>query len=167
MHLSSLSVYDDEASIMRLRINFLHMDGTIQVPTVQQRLLNTFKFFGQRPGSFRQYCEFITANFTGGPVFKEAARLIAWAGWRLGAHLLSSTEFQTRIQGSEAINAEHSIKVFRWAVAHMPLTAAEFLDRLKKWGGVRICQDGSTWLGLDGGLDPLSKTSWQAAYRRE
>lgn len=39
MHFPWLSVYDDENGIIRLRINFLHMDDTIDVPVVQQRLL--------------------------------------------------------------------------------------------------------------------------------
>ncbi|KAJ2979316.1 hypothetical protein NUW58_g7229 [Xylaria curta] len=50
IHLPWLSVYDDEAGIIRLRINFLHMDDSLEAPTVQQRLLNTFKLFGNDMG---------------------------------------------------------------------------------------------------------------------
>ncbi|KAI0004861.1 amidohydrolase family-domain-containing protein [Xylariaceae sp. FL0662B] len=135
MHLPWLSVYDDNQGIIRLRINFLHMDDTIDVPTVQQRLLNTFKFFGNdmvRTGSIG---EFITANYTGGPVFEEAAGRIAEAGWRLEIHSLTDTDFQTQIQAFEAVDANRSIENLRWVIAHVPRITKEYLSRLKKLGG--------------------------------
>ncbi|KAI1849653.1 hypothetical protein JX266_004602 [Neoarthrinium moseri] len=135
MHLPWLSVYDDAKGIVRLRINFLHMDDTLDVPTVQQRLLNTFRFFGNdmiRTGSIG---EFITANYTGGPVFEEAARRIARAGWRLEVHSLTNTDFQTQIQAFENINAQQDITDLRWVVAHVPQITEEYLERLRKLGG--------------------------------
>jgi predicted amidohydrolase YtcJ len=135
MHLPWLSVYDDAEGIIRLRINFLHMDDTIDVPTVQQRLLNTFKFFGNdmvRTGSIG---EFVTADYTGGPVFEEAARRIAKAGWRLELHSLTDTDFQTQIQAFENVNSNVSITDLRWVLAHVPQITEEYLERLKKLGG--------------------------------
>lgn len=135
MHLPWLSVYDDEDGIIRLRINFLHMDDNIEVPTVQQRLLNSFKFFGNdmvRTGSIG---EFATADYGGGPVFEEAARRIAQAGWRLEVHSLTGTDYQTQIQAFEAVHAEQSIEDLRWVIAHVPLITNEYLERLKKIGG--------------------------------
>ncbi len=135
MHLPWLSVYDNGDGIVRLRINFLHMDDTPEVPTVQQRLLNSFKFFGNdmvRTGSIG---EFATSDYAGGPVFEEAARRIARAGWRLEVHSLTDTDYQTQIQAFEAVNAEHSIEELRWVIAHVPLITPEYLNRLRKLGG--------------------------------
>ncbi|KAJ8124610.1 hypothetical protein O1611_g9030 [Lasiodiplodia mahajangana] len=91
MHLPWLSVYDEEASIIRLRINFLHMDDSIEVVTLQQRLLNTFKFFGNDMLRTGGIGEFITTDYAGGPFFNEAADRIAKAGWRLEVHSLTAS----------------------------------------------------------------------------
>ncbi|KAI1751999.1 amidohydrolase family-domain-containing protein [Xylaria castorea] len=135
MHLPWLSVYDDEAGIIRLRINFLHMDDSLEVPTVQQRLLNTFKFFGDDMVRTGGIGEFITTDYAGGPFFNEAAQRIAKAGWRLEVHSLTNTDFQTQIQAFESINANNSVEDLRWVVAHVPLITPEYLQRLKKIGG--------------------------------
>ncbi|KAI0410303.1 amidohydrolase family-domain-containing protein [Xylaria grammica] len=135
MHLPWLSVYDDDAGIIRLRINFLHMDDTPDVPTVQQRLLNTFKFFGDDMVRTGGIGEFITTDYAGGPIFTQAAQRIAKAGWRLEVHSLTSTDFQTQIQAFESISANTSIEELRWVVAHVPLITPDYIQRLKKLGG--------------------------------
>ncbi|KAJ8121131.1 hypothetical protein ONZ43_g2338 [Nemania bipapillata] len=135
MHLPWLSVYDDEAGIIRLRINFLHMDDNLEVPTVQQRLLNTFKFFGNDMLRTGGIGEFITTDYAGGPIFNEAAQRIAKAGWRLEVHSLTGTDFQTQIQAFESINANNSVQDLRWVVAHVPQITPTYLERLKKIGG--------------------------------
>ncbi|RYO90211.1 hypothetical protein DL766_006134 [Monosporascus sp. MC13-8B] len=135
MHLPWLSVYDDGDAIIRLRINFLHMDDAIEVPTLQQRLLNSFKFFGNDMVRTGGIGEFVTSDYAGGPVFEEAARRIAKAGWRLEVHSLSGTNYRTQIQAFEAVNVEQSIEDLRWVIAHVPLITPEYLERLKKLGG--------------------------------
>jgi predicted amidohydrolase YtcJ len=135
MHLPWLSVYDDAEGIIRLRINFFHLDDTPDVPTVQQRLLNTFKFYGNDMVRTGAIGEFVAVNYTGGPVLEEAARRIARAGWRLELHSLTSTDFQTQIQAFEKIDAETSILDLRWVIAHVPLITDEYLGRLKRLGG--------------------------------
>ncbi|KAI0393824.1 amidohydrolase family-domain-containing protein [Xylariaceae sp. FL0594] len=135
MHLPWLSVYNDQEGIIRLRIDFLHMDDDIEVPTVQQRLLNTFKFFGDDMVQTHGIGEFITTDYTGGPIFTEAARRIAEAGWRLEVHSLTDTDFQTQIQAFEAVDANSTIEYLRWVVAHVPHITPEYLQRLKKLGG--------------------------------
>ncbi|KAH9899035.1 amidohydrolase family-domain-containing protein [Xylariomycetidae sp. FL2044] len=136
MHLPWLSVFaDDRAGVVRLRINFLHMDDTLDVPTVQQRLLNTFKFFGDdmlRTGGIGEY---VTTNYTGGPVFEEAARRIAQARWRLEIHSLTDSDFQSQIQAFESVDAVHGIRDLRWVIAHVPRITAGYLERLKNLGG--------------------------------
>ena len=135
MHLPWLSVYDDEGGIIRLRINFLHMDDVIEVPTVQQRLLNSFKFFGNDMVRTGGIGEFVTTDYAGGPFFTEAAGRIADARWRLEVHSLTATDFQSQIQAFEAIDGNSSIVDLRWVVAHVPLITPEYLQRLKKIGG--------------------------------
>ncbi|KAI1186277.1 amidohydrolase family-domain-containing protein [Nemania serpens] len=135
MHLPWLSVYDDEAGIIRLRINFLHMDDSPDVSTVKQRLLNAFKFFGNDMVRTGGIGEFITTDYAGGPFFNEAAGRIAEAGWRLEVHSLTGTDFQTQIQAFESVNANISVADLRWVVAHVPQITPEYLQRLKKIGG--------------------------------
>ncbi|KAI1283363.1 amidohydrolase family-domain-containing protein [Xylaria sp. FL0933] len=135
MHLPWLSVYEEGAGIVRLRINFLHMDDAPEVPTVQQRLLNTFKFFGNDVVRTGGIGEFITTDYAGGPIFTQAAQRIATAGWRLEVHSLTNSDFQTQIQTFESINANDSITDLRWVVAHVPLITSEYLQRLKNLGG--------------------------------
>ncbi|KAI0102117.1 hypothetical protein GGR51DRAFT_527887 [Nemania sp. FL0031] len=135
MHLPWLSVYEEEAGIIRLRINFLHMDDSIEVLTLQQRLLNTFKFFGNDMLRTGGIGEFITTDYAGGPFFNEAAGRLAKAGWRLEVHSLTGTDYQTQIQAFESINANNSVEDLRWVIAHVPQITPAYLQRLKKIGG--------------------------------
>jgi predicted amidohydrolase YtcJ len=135
MHLPFLAVYDEGRGTIRLRINFLHMDTDPDVPTLQQRLRNAFKFFGGDMVRTGGIGEFIAASYSGGPVFVEAARRIARARWRTEVHSLTSTDFQTQIQGFEQVDQEIGIKDLRWVVAHVPRITEDYLDRLKAIGG--------------------------------
>lgn len=135
MHLPFLSVYDEGRGTIRLRINFLHQDTDTNVTTLQQRLLNTFPFFGNDMVRTGAIGEFIAANYFGGPVFLEAARRTAEAGWRVEVHSLSATDFQSQIQAFEAVHNETSIADLRWVVAHVPRINQEYLNRLKALGG--------------------------------
>jgi predicted amidohydrolase YtcJ len=135
MHLPFLSIYNEGKGIIRLRINFLHQDTDTNVTTLQQRLLNAFQFFGNDMVRTGAIGEFIAANYFGGPVFVEAARRSAQAGWRVEVHSLTATDYQTEIQGFETVNNEISIKDLRWVVAHVPQINQEYLNRLKALGG--------------------------------
>lgn len=135
MHLPFLSIYDEGKGTVRLRINYLHQDVDTNVTTLQQRLLNAFKFFGNDMVRTGAIGEFIAASYSGGPVFLEAARRTAKAGWRVEVHSLSGTDFQTQIQGFETVHAETSISDLRWVVAHVPRITEEYVNRLKAIGG--------------------------------
>ena len=65
----------------------------------------------------------------------NAALAAAKAGWRTEVHSLSPTDFQTEIQGYEAVNAQVDITDLRWVVAHVPFITAEYVARLKALGG--------------------------------
>lgn len=132
MHLPWLEVFQ-ENPLIRLRTNFIQMDDTIEVPTLQQRLQNSWKFFGNDMLRTGGIGEFISG--TNGTVFGEAARRIAMAGWRAEVHSLSDTDFKEQVQVFEKVNQEVSLNGLRWVIAHVPRITKEYLERLKKLGG--------------------------------
>jgi predicted amidohydrolase YtcJ len=135
MHLPFLKVYDEGRGIVRLRINFLHQDTDTNVTTLTNRIQNAFKFFGNDMVRTGAIGEFIAASYFGGPVFLEAARRTAKAGWRVEVHSLSGSDFQTQIQAFETVHAEVGIEDLRWVVAHVPQITPEYVNRLKAIGG--------------------------------
>jgi predicted amidohydrolase YtcJ len=135
MHLPFLEVYDEGRAIVRLRINWLHQDTDTNVTTLQQRILNAFKFFGNDMVRTGAIGEFIAASYFGGPVFLEAARRTAKAGWRVEVHSLSGADFQTQIQAFETVDSEIGIRDLRWVIAHVPRITEEYVNRLKAIGG--------------------------------
>jgi predicted amidohydrolase YtcJ len=133
MHLPFLAVYSGGGGIIRLRINYLHMETDPALPGLTQRLLNAFPFFGDDLVRTGGIGEFIAAGL--GATWLEAARRVAAAGWRAEVHSLSTTDFQTEIQGYEAVNAQTPITDLRWVVAHVPFITREYVDRLHALGG--------------------------------
>jgi predicted amidohydrolase YtcJ len=133
MHLPFLSLYAQGRGTVRLRINFLHMDTDPAVPTLTERLRNQFPFFGDDMVRTGGIGEFIAAGL--GPAWLEGARRVARAGWRAEVHSLSPTDFQTEIQGFEAVDAEFPIRELRWVVAHVPFITQDYVERLKALGG--------------------------------
>lgn len=133
MHEPFLAVYADGEGIVRLRINFLHMDADPALPTLTERLRNAFPFFGDDLVRTGGIGEFIAAGL--GPTWLEAARRIARAGWRAEVHSLTATDFQTEIAGYEAVHAQTPITDLRWVVAHVPRITADWLARLHAIGG--------------------------------
>ena len=135
MHLPFLSVYDDGDGIVRLRINFLQEDTDPTLPSLNARLANAFKFFGNDMVRTGAIGEFIVEPFLLRPDLHERRRPIAQAGWRAEVHSLTSTDFQSEIQAFEAANAVAPITDLRWVVAHVPQITADYVQRLKALGG--------------------------------
>ncbi|MPZ27211.1 MAG: amidohydrolase family protein [Micromonosporaceae bacterium] len=133
MHLPFLRVHADRGLPARVQINFLHMDPELEVPTLTERLRNAFPFFGDDRLRTGGIGEFFAQGL--GENWLEAARRIARAGWRGEVHSLSRTDFQTEIQGFEAVNAEFGITDLRWVVAHVPFITEEYVARLDAVGG--------------------------------
>jgi predicted amidohydrolase YtcJ len=133
MHQPFLAVYADGDGIVRLRINFLHMETDPALPELTARLRNAYPFFGDDLVRTGGIGEFIAAGL--GPTWLEAARRVAAAGWRAEVHSLSPTDFQTEIQGFETVNAQFPITGLRWVVAHVPFITREYVDRLAALGG--------------------------------
>jgi predicted amidohydrolase YtcJ len=131
MHQPFLALRRDGTLPARLRINFLHQDATPDLPTLKERLNNSFQFFGDdlvRTGSI--------GEFIAGPkAVADAARLIARAGWRAEVHSLSRTDFEQEIQDYEAAHKESPITDLRWVIAHVPFITAPWVTRLKALGG--------------------------------
>ncbi|MGI5152174.1 amidohydrolase [Plantactinospora sp. CA-294935] len=135
MHLPFLDVYAQGRGIVRLRINYLHQDTDPAVPELTARLRHTYPFFGDDMVRTGAIGEFIAASYSGGPVFLEAARRSARAGWRIEVHSLTGTDFQTQIQAFETVHAETPISDLRWVVAHVPRITPDYLQRLRAVGG--------------------------------
>lgn len=129
----------------RLRIDFLHQDAPDAdppLPTLSERLRNSFPFFGNdwlRTGGI--------GEFTGGGV--EGLRAIARAGWRGEDHALNLAGATRLIENRELVNAEISIAKLRWIISHVPAFPPELADRahalgmgvLVGWGPLRTGTD--------------------------
>ena len=136
MHLPFLALHAEKKLPARLRINFLHQDTTVELPTLIERLRNTYKFFGADMVRTGGIGEFIGgAPGPNNNVFIEAGKRIAGAGWRAEVHSLSMTDFQQEIQGYESAHAEFPITDLRWVIAHVPFITEPWVNRLKAMGG--------------------------------
>jgi hypothetical protein len=134
MHVPFLALRAERKLPARLRINFLHQDSTPDLPTLTERLKNSFKFFGDDMVRTGGIGEFI-AGFGPSSPFVEAAKRVARAGWRAEVHSLSATDFQQEIQGYEAAHAEFAISDLRWVIAHAPFITEPWVNRLNALGG--------------------------------
>jgi predicted amidohydrolase YtcJ len=120
----------------RLRINFLHQDTAPELPTLSERLRNSFKYYGDDMVRTVGIGEFIAGGLTATPaILAEGAKRIAKAGWRAEVHSLSQTDYQMEIQAYEAAHAETPITDLRWVVAHVPFITEPWVNRLKAMGG--------------------------------
>jgi hypothetical protein len=131
MPLPFLALHAEGRLPARLRINFLHQDATPDLPTLTERVRNTFPFFGDDMVRTGGIGEFIA----GAKALGDAARLLARASWRAEVHSLSRNDFEQEIQAYEAAHAESPITDLRWVVAHVPFITEPWVNRLKALGG--------------------------------
>jgi len=114
----------------RLRIDFLHQDppnANPPLPTLSQRLKNSFPFFGDewvKTGGI--------GEFTGGGI--EGLRAIAKAGWRGEDHALNLAQVTNEIMMRETVNAETPITNLRWIISHIPEFPVELANRMNAMG---------------------------------
>jgi predicted amidohydrolase YtcJ len=141
MHEPFLALNREGRMPARLRIDFLHQDSPTAnppLPTLSQRLRNSFPFFGNdwlKTGGI--------GEFTGGGV--EGLRAIAKAGWRGEDHALNLAGVTNLIRDRETVNAEIPIMQLRWIISHIPAFPLELADRahalgigvLVGWGPLR------------------------------
>lgn len=145
MHIPFLEVYGQGDGIVRLRINFLHMESDPNTPELVQRLKNAFPFFGDDMVRTGGIGEFIAAGTSVTSPFAAAAQKVAQAGWRAEVHSLgrrqtpasNPADFELEIMGFEAANASFPgiVRETRWVVAHVPGITQEWIDRLQAIGG--------------------------------
>src|SRR5438309_5637617 len=145
MHIPFLQVYAQDKAIIRLRINFLHMESDPNTPELAQRLKNAFPFLGNDMVKTGAIGEFIAAGTSLTSPFVVAAKKVARAGWRAEVHSLgrrntpssAPADFELEIQGFEAANTEVPgiVREMRWVVAHVPGITQEWIDRLQAIGG--------------------------------
>ena len=163
MHFPFLELYDEGTRIVRLRINFLHMETDDATPELIQRLKNAFPFIGDEWVKTGGIGEFITQGT--GPRFLEAARRVGRAGWRAEVHSLgrratpasNPPDYELEISAFEAVNAEFDgvVGKKRWVVAHVPGITQEWIDRLKAIGGGLSL---TGWQYLAGSIPAVSVT---------
>jgi predicted amidohydrolase YtcJ len=145
MHIPFLQVYDQDKGIIRLRINFLHMESDPNTPELVQRLKNAFQFLGNDWVKTGSIGEFIAQGVNDASPFVAAAKRVAAAGWRAEVHSLgrrltpasAPADFEFEIMGFEAANADFPgvVRERRWVVAHVPGITQEWIDRLQAIGG--------------------------------
>ena len=145
MHIPFLEVYGKGKGIVRLRINFLHMETDQATPELAQRLKNAFPFLGNDMVKTGGIGEFIAAGTSATSPFVAAAKRVAAAGWRAEVHSLgrrntptsNPADFELEIMGFEAANLESPgvVGERRWVIAHVPGITQEWIDRLQAVGG--------------------------------
>jgi hypothetical protein len=130
MHNPFLALDAEKRMPARLRFNYLHQDppNDPTLPTLSQRLRNSFPFFGNdwiRSGGI--------GEFTGGGV--NGLRAIAAAGWRAEDHTLNLASFQSLVESREMVHAQIPITNLRWVISHVPQVTPELVNRFKAMGG--------------------------------
>jgi predicted amidohydrolase YtcJ len=151
MHDPFLALHKDGNMPARLRIDFLHQDppnANPPLPSLSQRLKNSFPFFGDdwiRTGGI--------GEFTGGGV--EGLRAIAKAGWRGEDHALNLAGVTNLIKDRETVNAEIPLNGLRWIISHIPEFPLDLANRMDAmgmgvlvgWGPLRTPTPNSSSLG--------------------
>jgi predicted amidohydrolase YtcJ len=130
MHNPFIALHNEGKMPARLRLDFLHQDppnANPPLPTLSQRLKNSFPFFGDewlKTGGI--------GEFTGGGV--DGLRAIAKAGWRAEDHALSLAMVTNEIKDRETVNAEIPITNLRWIVSHIPEFPLDLANRAHAMG---------------------------------
>jgi predicted amidohydrolase YtcJ len=136
MYEPSLALDREGKLTTRLRVFFLSMDQSPDVPMTTQRVLNAFGHFGDDMMRISGVGEFATSwpfLFGGGcPSNYEAALSItAQRGWPFQQHTLSAAEDDCILKTYEAVNAKTPIAGLRWSMAHVPHITEANLARAK------------------------------------
>ena len=146
MHNPFLALNREGSQPARLRIDFVHQDGTTDptIPTLTQRLKNTFPFFGNdwlRTGGVGEHTG---AGITG-------LRAIAAARWRGEDHALNLAGATTHVANREIVHAEYDISDLRWVLSHVPAFPEDLANRFHAIGGGVLVGWGPTRTGTNVG----------------
>jgi predicted amidohydrolase YtcJ len=145
MQLPFLDVYDRGEGIVRLRINFLHMEADPETPGLRERLKNAYPFLGDDMVKTGGIGEFIAQGTSTTSPFLAAARRVGAANWRAEVHSLGRrntptsppADFELEIMAFETVNTEFKgvVRDRRWVIAHVPGITQEWIDRFQAIGG--------------------------------
>ena len=128
-----LELHREGKTIIRLQMNFLQNQADPNLPELKERLRNQFQFFGDdmlRTGAIGEWA----APLGSGPVWREAQRLVAEAGWRNENAVQNLAGLTQVVEAYEAVNREFDITQKRWVVHHVPQVSTDLLNRLKALG---------------------------------
>jgi hypothetical protein len=138
MYDSWIALHREGLATVRMQMNFLHNQADPALPELHERLRNSFQFFGDdmlRTGSIGEWA----APLGAGPVWRDAQRLVAQAGWRNENSVQNLAGLRQVVEAYEAVNKEFDITKSRWVVHHVPEVTPELLTRLKTLGcGVQM-----------------------------
>ena len=165
-----LALHREDATLIRLQINFLHNQGfdsrfgpalDDQLPELRERLKNQFMFFGDgmvRTGGIGEWAAPFALpsspdNFN---VWFEAQRLVAKARWRnenaqagsiaaAPGSAPNTTNIEQVVATYEAMEKEFGITDLRWGLQHAAVATADQLARLKALN-CGVSASGFTWL---------------------
>jgi predicted amidohydrolase YtcJ len=130
MHEPFLALMREGRLAARLRFDFLHQDSPTAnppLPTLSDRLKNSFPFFGNdwvKTGGI--------GEFTGGGI--EGLKAIARAGWRGEDHSLNLINATHLITDRETVNKEIPIGNLRWILSHIPGFNEDLANRAHAMG---------------------------------
>lgn len=130
MHEPFLALQREGKLPARMRLDYLHQDSPTAnppLPTLAQRLRNSFPFFGDewvKTGGI--------GEFTGGGV--EGLRAIAKAGWRGEDHALNLNGVTQLIKDRETVHAEIPLTNLRWIISHIPDFPLDLANRMDAMG---------------------------------
>ena len=153
MYDSLLQLHREGKTSIRMQFNFLHNQSLPELPELTERLNNQFQFFGDdmmMTGSIGEWAAPIGA----GPVWFEAQRRVAAAGWRNENSVQTLAQLQQVVEAYEAMEREYGIKGLRWMVHHVPFVTNDLLSRLQALGcavqmaGYRWVASGPTATGV-------------------
>ncbi|HEX5110973.1 MAG TPA: amidohydrolase family protein [Vicinamibacterales bacterium] len=153
---------------VRVRVFFLTMDTSPEFPNLKQRLLNTFRGFGDDMMRLSGVGEFATGwPLFGQPAptnYTQALEFIARQGWPFQQHSLSPAEDKLTIDSFEAVNKTIPIAPLHWSIAHAPRIDAPTIARFKAIGaGIAIHP--FTYLAGAPGSGPPIRTILESGVR--
>jgi predicted amidohydrolase YtcJ len=121
-----------------VRLFFLSMDRSPDVPMTTQRVLNAFSNFGDDMVRTSGIGEFATSWPLFSPQFPtnfvNALNIVAQRGWAFQQHTLSLLEDQFTAGAFETVNNTIPIADLRWSLAHVPQIDQATVNRLKAIG---------------------------------
>jgi predicted amidohydrolase YtcJ len=133
-----LALHREGKALVRLQMNFLQNQSDPAQPELKERLRNQFQFFGDdmmMTGAIGEWA----APLGSGPVWREAQRLVAEAGWRNENSVQDVAGLKQVVEEYEAVNKQVDMTSLRWVVHHVPVVTPDLLSRLRALGcGVQM-----------------------------